>query len=96
MAARPSHTPAAPPPCFALCSHRMESDVAALEETRLLLEVTCSTDAWLDMQLKDGGREEAAAAAGTVSGDERRTEEKAMRRSRFLSLFLLLLLLLCF
>ena len=45
MAARPSHTSAPPPPCFALCSHRMDSALPALEKTRLLLEVTRSEHA---------------------------------------------------
>jgi hypothetical protein len=47
MAARPSHT-SGPPACcfFALCSHLMDSDLAAMEETRLLLllEVTRSEE----------------------------------------------------
>ena len=54
MAARPSHTSGPPPPlpCFALCSHLMDSDLlAALHETRLLLELMRSADAAFDTML---------------------------------------------
>ena len=55
MAARPSHTSGPPPPplpCFALCSHLMDTDLlAALQATRLLLEVMRSADAAFDTVL---------------------------------------------
>jgi hypothetical protein len=66
MAARPSHTP---PPCFAPCSHRTESDVAALEEAPLLLDLGAEREPWMK---DDAGREDSAA------GEAPRTEKSAM------------------